>query len=170
MIDSLQTLLGSTARWRVPVAFPRILTLALLVALAPAVMLPAVVHAHAPAIAVTKFSQPLLESPTLDSIVLMELDAGVEMELTGHASGDFVEVIAGGITGWVDVNLIRAGQIQTATVSVLTPITAEPNDAGQLLTLVPAGDTVILTGAAVDGYLAGSYNGTGGWLPAANLD
>jgi len=39
-----------------------------------------------------------------------------------------------------------------------------------LLTIVPAGNTVILTGAQVDAYLAGSYEGIGGWLPAENIE
>jgi hypothetical protein len=131
---------------------------------------PETVHAHAPGIAVTELDQPLLEQPAPDSAALAELAAGSELTLTGDADAQYVEVTAGELTGWVDVSLIEAGQIETAIATELTPITNAPSADGQLLALVPAGDTVILTGAAVDNYLAGSYNGTGGWLPAANLD
>jgi hypothetical protein len=146
------------------------LVLALLFGFGSLAMLPATVAAHAAGIAVAELTQPLWEAPSPESAVLTELPAGAEMELTGQASGEFVEVVAGDLTGWVDVSLIHAGQIETATTTVLTPITAEPSADGQLLTLVPAGDTVILTGAAIDDFLAGSYDGTGGWLPAANLE
>ena len=127
-------------------------------------------RAHAPGTAVVELDQPLLQMPTSDSAALTELAAGSDLQLTGDADGQYVEVVAGDITGWVDVSLIDAGQIETATTTELTPITNAPSDDGQLLALVPAGDTVILTGAAVDNYLAGSYNGTGGWLPATSLD
>ncbi len=135
-----------------------------------AVSVPLAVIAHAPAIAVAEFTQPLLVSPIADSAALSELSAGSEMELTGHADGQFVEVVAAGVTGWVDVNAIHAGQIQTATTNAVTHITDAPSDDGRLLNVVPAGASVILTGAAVDQYLAGSYEGTGGWLLAANLE
>lgn len=128
------------------------------------------VEARAPGIAVAEFDQPLLETPSPEADVLMELPAGFEMEVTGSASGTYVQVLAGGVLGWVDVNLIHAGQITTATTNAVTPITAEPSDSGQLLTIVPAGNTVILTGAQVDAYLAGSHEGVGGWLPAENIE
>ena len=40
------------------------------------------------------------------------------------------------------------------------------NEDGAILGAVQAGSTVILTGASVDGFLAASFDGTGGWLPA----
>lgn len=126
-------------------------------------------RAHAPGIAVAEFDLAVREAPAADGLVLTELPAGAEMELTGDASGEFVQVVAGGVTGWVEVSTIHAGQIDTAMTNALTQITDAPNDDGRLLTVVPAGSTVILTGAAVDVYLAASFDGTGGWLPAANL-
>jgi hypothetical protein len=158
------------ARRRAPGWLLVSLALALLVGLGSFAALPATVVAHAAGIAVAELTQPLWEAPSVESAVLTELPAGAEMELTGHASGEFVEVVAGDLTGWVEVGMIHAGQIKTATTTALTPITAEPSADGRLLALVPAGDTVILTGAAVDEFLAGSYDGTGGWLPAANFE
>jgi hypothetical protein len=144
--------------------------LALLIAGTVSTIVPIAVEARAPGIAIAEFDQPLLQTPAPEAEVLMYVPAGFEMELTGSASGTYVQVLAGGVLGWVDVNLIHAGQITTATTNAVTPITAEPDDSGQLLTIVPAGNTVILTGAQVDAYLAGSYEGVGGWLPEANLD
>ncbi len=126
-------------------------------------------EAHAPGIATAEIDLVVREAPAADGAIVSELAAGSEMELTGDASGEYVEVATGGLAGWVDVSTIRAGQIQTATATVLTEITDAPDVDGRLLMVVPAGETVILTGAAVDQYLAASYDGTGGWLPAANL-
>jgi hypothetical protein len=158
--------ISTSLRWCL--VAPALLALALASVLAWTA--PVTVNAHAPGIAVAEVDLALLENPASEAAVLGELAAGSEMELTGRASDEYVEVIAAGITGWVDVNTIHAGQIQTATTNALTQITDAPSEDGRLLTVVPAGDTVILTGAAVDEYLAGSYNGTGGWLPAANFN
>lgn len=155
---------------RVVARFVSVALLVLLIAGAVSTIAPATAGARAPGIAVAEFDQPLLQTPNPASDVLLELAAGSEMELTGSAAGSYVQVLAGDVIGWVDVNLIHAGQITTATTNAVTPITAEPNDAGQLLTIVPAGNTVILTGAQVDAYLAASYEGVGGWLPEANIE
>lgn len=159
-----RTLGRAHARFLVSASLAIVLTTGL------AVSTPDAALAHAPGIAVAEFDQPLLEVPAADSAALAELAAGSELELTGDADGRYVEVVAGGVSGWVALDLIHAGQIDTAITNVVTPITDAPSDDGQLLAVVPAGDTVILTGAAVDDYLAGSYNGTGGWLPSINLD
>ena len=127
-------------------------------------------RAHASATAVAEFNQPLLAAPDPLSDVLLELTAGSELELTGAASGRYVQATIDGVVGWVAVDLIYAGQITTAVANQTTLLTAAPADDAALIRVVPAGDTVILTGAAVDAWLAGSYDGNGGWLPAANLD
>jgi len=59
-----------------------------------------------------------------------------------------------------------AGEIDTALVVLDASLRAAPNNDGAILGAVQAGSTVILTGASIDGYLAASFDGTGGWLPA----
>jgi hypothetical protein len=121
--------------------------------------------AHAPALATTTAHVALYEAPSPDAPVLAELPAGTEIELTGAAEGDFLEASFDGQLGWTRVDRLD-GKIDTAPVVADASLRAAPNDDGAILGAVHAGSTVILTGAAVDGFLAASFDGTGGWLPA----
>jgi len=121
--------------------------------------------AHAPALATTTANLALYEAPSTDAPVLAELPVGTEIELTGAAEGDFLEATFDGQLGWTDVDGLD-GMIDTAPVVVDTSLRAAPNDDSAILGAVQAGSTVILTGASVDGFLAASFNGNGGWLPA----
>jgi hypothetical protein len=108
----------------------------------------------------------LYEAPSADAPVLAELWAGTEIELTGAAEGDFLEATFDGQRGWTRVDSLD-GMIDTAPVVLDASLRAAPNQDGAILGAVQAGSTVILTGASVDGYLAASFAGTGGWLPAS---
>ncbi len=122
--------------------------------------------AHAPALATTTANVALYEAPSADAPVLAELPAGTEIELTGAAEGDFLEATFDGQLGWTYVDRLD-GKIDTAPVVADASLRAEPNDEGAILGAVQAGSTVILTGASVDGFLAASFDGTGGWLPVS---
>jgi hypothetical protein len=122
--------------------------------------------AHAPALATTTAAVALHETPSADAPVLAELPAGTEIELTGAAEGDFLEATFDGQRGWTRVDRLD-GKIDTAPVLVDASLRAAPNNEGAILGAVRAGSTVILTGASVDGFLAASFDGTGGWLPAS---
>jgi hypothetical protein len=121
--------------------------------------------AHAPALVTTTANVALYEAPSADAPVLAELAIGTEIELTGAAEGDFLEVTFEGQRGWTRVDRLE-GTIDTAPVVVDASLLAAPNNDGAILGAVQAGSTVILTGASVDGFLAASFDGTGGWLPA----
>ena len=121
--------------------------------------------AHAPAPATTTANVALYEAPSADAPVLAELPTGTEIELTGAAEGEFLEATFDDQRGWTRVETLD-GTIDTAPVVVDASLRAAPNNDGAILGAVPAGSTVILTGAAVDGFLAASVDGTGGWLPA----
>ena len=121
--------------------------------------------AHAPALATTTANIALYEAPSAEAPVLAELPAGTEIELTGAAEGQFLEATFDGQLGWTRVDALD-GTIDTAPVVADASLRAAPNDDGAILGAVPAGSTVILTGASVDGFLAASVDGTGGWLPA----
>ena len=120
--------------------------------------------AHAPALATTTANVALYEAPSADAPVLAELPAGTEIELTGAAEGAFLEATFDGQLGWTRVDTLD-GRIDTALVVVDASLRAAPTSDGAILGAVQAGSTVILTGAAVDGFLAAAVDGTGGWLP-----
>ena len=122
--------------------------------------------AHAPGLETTTADFALLEAPSADAPVLTQLPVGTEVELTGAAQGQFLEVTVAGQAGWISVGGLD-GMIDTAPVILDTSLRAAPAADGKILGAVQAGSTVILTGASVDGFLAASFAGTGGWLPAA---
>ena len=125
--------------------------------------------AHAPALAVATVDASLLAAPAADAPVVGTIPGGTEVELTGVAAGDYLEILAGGRQGWVVVNLLDDGRLDTATASLDTPVRAAPQVDAEVLGVVPPGGTVILTGAAADGYLAASFDGIGGWVEAQAL-
>jgi hypothetical protein len=125
-----------------------------------------VAFAHAPGLATTTADITLHEAPSADSPVLTQLPVGTEVELTGAAEGEFLEVTVAGQVGWTTVDGLD-GIIDTAPVILDASLRAAPTADGEILGAVQAGSTVILTGASVDGFLAASFAGTGGWLPAS---
>jgi hypothetical protein len=125
-----------------------------------------VAFAHAPGLATTTADVALFEAPGASAPVLRRLPAGTEVELTGAAEGEFLEVTLAGQVGWMSVDSLD-GMIDTAPVILDASLRAAPTADGEILGAVQAGSTVILTGASVDGFLAASFAGTGGWLPAA---
>jgi hypothetical protein len=122
--------------------------------------------AHAPGQATTTADVALHEAPSADAPVLTQLPVGTEVELTGAAEGEFLEVTFAGQVGWTSVDSLD-GMIDTARVILDASLRAAPTADGEILGAVQAGSTVILTGASVDGFLAASFAGTGGWLPAS---
>jgi uncharacterized protein YraI len=133
-----------------------------------AVLASPVAHAHAPALATVTADLVLLAAPSPEAAVLALLPAGTEVELTGAAEGGYLELTAQGQSGWAAAAGLNGG-IATAVIHVEASLYAAPNADGAVLGGVPAGSTVILTGAAVDGFVAASFAGIGGWLPAAAL-
>jgi uncharacterized protein YraI len=128
----------------------------------------AIAHAHAPALATTTSDVGLLSAPSPEARVLTVLRAGTEVELTGAASGAFLEIVIQGRRGWAEANGLNGG-IATAVVLLDVQLRAAPSADGEVLGTIPGGSTVILTGATVDGFVAAAFNDTGGWLPAAAL-
>ena len=122
--------------------------------------------AHAPGLETTTADVALLEAPSADAPVLMQLPKGTEVELTGAAEAEFLEVTVASQAGWLSVASLD-GMIDTAPVILDASLRAAPTADGKILGAVQAGSTVILTGASVDGFLAASFAGTGGWLPAS---
>jgi hypothetical protein len=124
--------------------------------------------AHAPALVTASADVALRAAPSAEAPVLAVLPTGAEVELTGAADGEFLEIASADRRGWANAGGFDGG-IDTAPVVVDASLRAAPRADGEILGAVPAGGTVILTGASVDGFLAASFAGTGGWLPASAL-
>ena len=135
--------------------------------IAPSVIEPPSVVAEAPGLATVVSETPLLAAPDPDAAVMAGLAVGSEVVLSGSAALGYLEVTADGRTGWAsgqDLSVSGDAGIPVADADESTPILAAPLPDGEVLGTVPAGGVVILTGANVGGYVAGSSEGTGGWI------
>jgi Bacterial SH3 domain len=128
--------------------------------------------AKAPPHATTYVPVTLLTAPSYDAEVVGEVPAGTELELTGEAAPDFIEVVSGDGVAWApahDLSLGVSPGIDTAVTAAETPLLEAPLPDAGVVAVVPGGETVILTGAHVDGYDAASHDRVGGWIDAMDL-
>lgn len=128
--------------------------------------------AKAPPHATAYVPVTLMTAPTNDADTVGEVPAGTVLELTGEAAPDFIEVVFGDGVAWApahDLSLGVSPGIDTAVTSAQTPLLEAPMPDAGVVALVPGGETVILTGAQVDGYDAASHEQAGGWIDAMDL-
>jgi hypothetical protein len=151
---------GSPAKWRV-------LAAALILALMVGATGFKVTSAKAPAHATAVFDVGVYPAPDLTSATMGTLSAGTEVELTGEAAPGFLAIYYADGVGWVPAQYLSLGVrpgIDTAVTIVDTPLLEAPIRDADVVVIVPEGESVILTGAAVGGYDAASHDGAGGWL------
>lgn len=130
------------------------------------------VAAKAPPLATTVLEVSAFAAPDYDAAVVAVLPAGAEVELTGNAAPGFLGVLYGGQEVFVPAQFLTLGTrrgIDTAMTVEDAPLLDAPLRDGQVRLTIPDGQTVILTGATVDGYDAASYEGTGGWIDRRSL-
>lgn len=129
-------------------------------------------EAKAPPHATTIVATGVFSTPDLTGDQIATVQPGLELELTGEAAPGFLEVIYGGSEAWIPATNLTTGVrpgIETATAVVDAPLTDAPLRNSGIVSYVPEGESVILTGASVDGYYAASYNGTGGWISGRDI-
>jgi hypothetical protein len=128
--------------------------------------------AKAPPLATTVLDVNALAAPDYSAAVVAVFPADAEVELTGNASPGFLGVVYDGREVFVPAQYLSLGTrpgIDTATTVADAPMLDAPMRDGNVLTIVPEGQTVLITGATVDGYDAASYDGTGGWMNGRDL-
>jgi hypothetical protein len=143
--------------------------LALLVML---VFAPGFVLAEAPGLATVADRTPLLAAPNEDTAVVAQLREGDEVALTGQTALGYLEVEFRGDRGWVassDLSVSGNVGIPLAEAAAGAAIRAAPMTDAEVLRRVPPGGVVILTGAHVGVFVAGSYEGVGGWIAETDL-
>jgi hypothetical protein len=146
-----------------------------LATLAGGVLVPiiATVGAEAPGLATVLYDAPLLEGPNASANVIKTVREGTDVEITGHNAIGYLQVIANGDAGWMSTDALTisgVNPVQTASTPGGTAILDAPLPDANVLGEVPAEGVVILTGAHVDVYVAGSYDGVGGWILESDLD
>jgi hypothetical protein len=155
-----------------PARLARMVTLLVLAAFAAQAFLPGIALAKAPALAIVAADTPLLVAPQADAQVVRTLRAGDEVELTGGTAIGFLAVIFRGDRGWVaasDLAISGNVGIPLAEAPNGARILAAPLRDAAVLGRVPPGGVVLLTGAQVGTFVAGSYEGVGGWIEESDL-
>jgi hypothetical protein len=130
------------------------------------------VAAKAPPHATTIVTTEVFATPDLTGDAIDTVGPGVELELTGSAAPGFLGVVYGEGEAWIpSTNLttgVRPG-VETALAVADAPLMEAPRRDSGIVSYVPEGESVILTGAAVDGFYAASYNGAGGWISGRDI-
>ncbi|HYO29113.1 MAG TPA: SH3 domain-containing protein [Thermomicrobiales bacterium] len=121
--------------------------------------------------------------PDREAAVVAMIPTGDEVELTGEETGEFVGATWEGASGWIDAAYVsRAGVSslpQSADGTELAGVTAtsidalnlrsEPSREGAVLTVVPTGTDLLLTGNRTDGYFEVRFGDLLAWADAAYL-
>ncbi len=128
--------------------------------------------AKAPPMATTVFEVNAFAAPDYNAAIIAVFPADAEVELTGNAAPGFLGVVYEGQEVFVPAQYLSLGTrpgIDTAVAIEDAPLLDAPMRDANVQITVPEGETVILTGATVDGYDAASYDGTGGWMDRRGL-
>ena len=128
--------------------------------------------AKAPPLATTVLEVNALAAPDYNAAVIAAFPADAEVELTGTAAPGFLGVWYEGQEVFVPAQYLSLGTrpgIDTAVAVSDAPMRDAPMRDADILSIVPEGQAVLLTGATVDGYDAASYDGTGGWMDRRDL-
>ena len=123
----------------------------------------------------TNDSVNLRTGPGLDWRVITELPAGATVELTGAEEGGFAEVSTDSGDGWVFTNYLSSSPPDTSSSSSSNSggtmytndsvnLRTSPSLDSDVITELPAGATVELTGAEKNGFAEGSTDSGDGWI------
>jgi uncharacterized protein YraI len=118
----------------------------------------------------------LRSTASTDADVLLVLDDGTELFLTGESSGGYLGVYYDGTSGWAFASYLApidgapAETAKTATViDGALNLRAEASDVSDVLTVIPDGATVTLLGQTENGFSAISFDGAEGWAATTYL-
>ncbi len=160
----------TTARSRITTGLRRtLLVLVLVVALVPA-------GAAGAAGAVVLDDLNLRDGPGLEYDIIAVLPAGAAVEITGAPSDGWYPVVYDDLAGWVSgVYLAVDGDGDNTTGAsgavVLDDLNLRlgPGLDEEIITVLPAGALVEITGAPIEGWYPVSYGGLTGWVSGAYL-
>jgi hypothetical protein len=130
------------------------------------------VEAKAPPHATTLVATGVFATPDSTGDQIGTVGPGTELELTGNAAPGFLGVVFGEGEAWIPSTSLTTGVrpgVETAMAVVDAPLTDAPRRDSGIVSYVPEGESVILTGASVDGFFAASYNGAGGWISGRDI-
>lgn len=124
----------------------------------------------------------LRSGPSTADAVLTLMPAGAIVGLTGESANGFLGVTYAGRTGWASAAFLDTGgstptppsepspATGTAVATTALNLRSGPSTGDAVITVMPAGSTVTLTGDSSNGFLSVAYGGREGWASAAYLD
>jgi uncharacterized protein YraI len=117
----------------------------------------------------------LRAGPSTADDVLLVMDEGAVVELTGEEENGFFGVVFQGIKGWAYGAYLDAGDgggsaIGEAGVTSALNLRTGPSTADEVLTVMPGGATVEVLGDPENGFYPVRYNGGEGWAFGDYLD
>ncbi|HEY8446064.1 MAG TPA: SH3 domain-containing protein [Thermomicrobiales bacterium] len=107
----------------------------------------------------------LRASPSLDAEILTVMPPRAQVELTGSERNGFLRVRYEGRTGWAYGEYLT----RSATVREDLNLREGPSTSDDIITVMPAGARVTLTGERRNGFVRVVYDGRRGWAYAAYL-
>lgn len=130
--------------------------------------------------AYTTTSLNLRSGPSTSDSVITVMGSGAAVSLTGQSSNGFVSVDYNGSSGWAYESYLSAsggggsdsgsGSTSSGTGTAYTTTSVNlRSGAGtsySVITVVPTGAAVSLTGSTSNNFVSVSYNGSNGWLYA----
>lgn len=124
--------------------------------------------------AVTTDALNLRASASLSARVLVVMPAKSKVALTGRAQGNFLELSWNGQKGWAHKDYLAVdGTVQVPQTSAVTTDTLNlrsgPATSYAVLTVIPNGAKVTLTGQSSNGFYGVKYNGYTGWAFSSYL-
>ena len=125
----------------------------------------------------------LRSGPSTGDAVLAVMPAGASVSLTGQRSNGFSSVTYQGRAGWAATQYLSTGgaapaptptpapggDVGTATTTSSLNLRSGPSTGEAVLTVMPAGATVTLTGSQQSGFYPVRYGGQNGWASASYL-
>ena len=150
---------------------PRWLAFLLVILLSTGMLVP--MSAAAQSVATTTAPLNLRSGPGTDNPVVKVMPSGATVTISGSAQSGFLPVAYNGSNGWASADyLVTGGGNDSSATSGTGQTTAALNfragpgtDYG-IITVIPPGASVSLTGAESSGFLEVIYNGTLGWVAA----
>ncbi len=122
----------------------------------------------------------LRSGPSTNDSIIAVMPAGASITITGDSSGGFYPVTYNGTSGWAHSDWVSSGGSSGSGVTASDTGTAYvidgslnlrsgPSTGNSVITVMPNGAKVSLTGQSSGGFLSVTYNGTGGWAFADYL-
>lgn len=116
----------------------------------------------------------LRAGPSLGDRVVTIMPVGSQVMLTGTSRNGFYAVAYGALSGWAYGDYLRRNQSQPAPTGAATAtdvlnLRAGPSLSNRVLTVMPAGATITLTGQVSNGFRSVSYKSWTGWASATYL-